>query len=91
MKTQELSRYILGKSDSLDFKDPMRKIDEDDSKELRKMITSMTSSEARKLGINKSTLWYLKKHSHSKKPLRIHKKIINKFENSNNRVRLVYE
>ena len=46
-----------------------------DNLELRDKILNMTSDERKKLGINKSTLWYIKKNlSERKKLLKFMKK-----------------
>ena len=38
------------------------KLNRNDNLELRERILSMTPDERKKLGINKSTLWYIKKN-----------------------------
>lgn len=44
--------------------------------ELREKILSMTSEERKRLGINKSTLWYIKKNLADGKTLKIYEKIL---------------
>ena len=44
--------------------------------ELRERVLSMTPDERKELGINKSTLWYIKKNLLKDKPPKISNKII---------------
>jgi CRISPR-associated protein Cas1 len=60
-KASELGRYLLGRTDRLDFSEPPSRLVTVDSWELRKRILSLSQSEARRLGIGKSTLHYLRK------------------------------
>lgn len=73
LKAQELARYLLGRTDSLDFKEPETELDKKSRDELRERISALTSSDDRRMGISKSTLWYLQKRAASNRPLRIHK------------------
>jgi CRISPR-associated protein Cas1 len=57
--TTELGRFLLGKSSALHFAEPSPKFARHDDRELRRRILSLTQSEARELGIGKSTLRYL--------------------------------
>ncbi|MCX6659516.1 MAG: hypothetical protein NTX81_03955 [Candidatus Bathyarchaeota archaeon] len=45
-----------------------------DSKELRYKILSLSASDAKRLGISRNTLWYLKRRAQEKKPLRAYSK-----------------
>ena len=47
-----------------------------DNVELREMILSMTDDERRELGINKSTLWHIKKSLSEGKTPKIYEKIL---------------
>ena len=58
-KTQELGRFLLGKSVSVDFSGPTLNLCRNDNRELRGRIMSLSSREARKLDIGKSTLHYI--------------------------------
>ena len=60
----------------VDFNLPCVDINNSDSKELRQKILKLTVHEAQKIGINKSTLWYLKKRAKLQKPLKFYKKIM---------------
>ncbi len=58
---QELANFIVDKRKELTFSIPAVKIDRDDSIEVKKRLLSMSVQERKRLGINKSTLWYQKK------------------------------
>jgi len=77
-KTQELARFLLAKSGSLDLVEPAPSPVRSDSRELRKRILELFAREARKLGISKSTLHYLKKHALDRKPFKIYHKVSEK-------------
>jgi len=79
LKVQEFARYLVGKSDRFDMKSPAPVLERSDSKELRERILSLSASEARKLGLGKSTVHYLKKHARNRKPFKIYKKVRSKF------------
>jgi CRISPR-associated protein Cas1 len=59
-KCQELARYLLKKTTSVDFATPKVILQRSDTRELRKKILALSSSEAQKLGIGKSTFHYLR-------------------------------
>jgi hypothetical protein len=56
-------------------------INRDDNLLLREKILSMSVEERKKLGINKSTLWYLKKNVLSKDKIKIYDKVLDKISN----------
>lgn len=60
-KTNELARFLIGKPITLDFAGTAPKLVRQDSSELRTKILALTASRARRLGIEKSTLHYLRK------------------------------
>jgi len=74
-KTQELARFLLGASKQLDFIEPRPSLVRSDTKELRKRILELTPSDARELGIGKSTLHYLRKNSRDDGPFKIYQKV----------------
>lgn len=80
LKTRELARYILGKSKRIDFTLPSPEFDFNDSEELRKKILALTAGDAKKIEINKSTLWDLKERAQSNKRLIIYDKIKKKLD-----------
>ena len=73
---QQLSNFILEKMKEFEFIIPKIKLNRKDNLELRERILSMTPNERKKLGINKSTLWYIKKNLYECKTPRIYEKIL---------------
>jgi CRISPR-associated protein Cas1 len=80
-KTQELSRYLSKKTEKMDFIEPKPKLERTDNTDLRKRILELTQSEAKKIGIGKSTLHYLRKHASKDKTFRVYPKIDKKLQN----------
>jgi CRISPR-associated protein Cas1 len=78
LKAQELANYILGRNKTLDFTDPHPNVAKEDSKELRERIRTLSTSDARKLGIRKNTLWYLKRRASDNRALRIYSSVSEK-------------
>ena len=77
---QQLSNFILEKKKEFDFIVPKIKLNRNDNLELRERILSMTQEERRELGINKSTLWYIKKNLAEGKTSKIYEKILLKIQ-----------
>ena len=74
-KTIELGRFIASPSSRLDFSDPSPRLMSNEQG-LRRKVVRMTSSEARRVGIGKSTLHYLReKASDSTRSFRVYRKI----------------
>ena len=73
---QQLSNFIVGKKKEYDFVIPKMKLNRNNNSELRERILNMTSHERKELGINKSTLWYIKKNLSEGKNPRIYAKVI---------------
>jgi len=80
LKVQEFARYLVGKSDGFDLKSPAPVLDRSDTRDLRERILSLSASEARKLGLGKSTVHYLRKHARSHKSFRIYKPVLEKLD-----------
>ena len=59
---QQLGNFIVGKKKEFDFVIPKMKLNRNDNLELRDKILNMTQDERKRLGINKSTLWHIKKN-----------------------------
>lgn len=57
-KTIELGRFLTGKSTVIDFTEPSSELLKHDDRELRRKILALTQSDAKELGIGKSTLHY---------------------------------
>ena len=73
---QQLSNFIVDKKKEVDFVIPKTKLNRNDNLELREKVLSMTPDERKKLGINKSTLWYLRKNLSEGKIPKIYQKVI---------------
>lgn len=78
LKTQELAKFILGKKKKIDFSNPSPYLVNVDDKEFRGRILSLSTGEARKIGIRKNTLWNLKKRVREKKSLKTYSKVSKK-------------
>ena len=65
---------------SIEFVVPHVNINRDDHLWIREKILSMSPDERKKLGINKSTLCYLKKNITSKDKIKIYDKILDKLK-----------
>jgi len=74
-KCQELARYLLGKCRSFDLTSPRPVLERSDSRQLREKILSLSQSEARKLGIGKSTFHYLRRNARSHRSFRVYRKV----------------
>jgi hypothetical protein len=74
-KTEELGRFILGRSQSLDFTEPTPRLSRDDSLGIRRRILEITQKEARRLGISKSTLHHLRKSAEDERAFRVYRTI----------------
>jgi len=77
---QQLANLILEKKKECEFNIPKMKIERKDNLELREKILNMTSNERKQLGINKSTLWYIKKNLTKGKTVSIYDKVISKIQ-----------
>ncbi len=78
----QLAQYIADKKKTIEFVVPKLEINRDDNLLLREKILSMSPEERKKLGINKSTLWYLKKNIKSKDKIKIYDKILEKMKDT---------
>ena len=78
---QMLSNFISGKNKKLEFSVPNMPIENNfDFKKIKQNLIQLTPEKRKELGINKSTLWYLKKGLESGKKPRIYKKVLEKVE-----------
>ncbi len=73
-----LTNYIMGKSSKLQFNVPMFKIKREDNTDIRNKVLSLTPQDRKRLGINKSTLWYMQKHIKEGGRIKIYSKTIDK-------------
>jgi len=76
----QLAQFVGDKKKILEIKVPPIKINRDDNLELRNKILSMSPEERKRLGINKSTLWYMKKNISSKDKIKIYDKILDRLK-----------
>ena len=75
---QQLSNLIIEKNKEFDFVIPQMRLKRNDDLELREKILNMSPEEREKLGINKSTLWYIKKNLAKNNTYTIYNKISTK-------------
>jgi CRISPR-associated protein Cas1 len=68
----ELGRYLVGRIGKLNFSDPSPSFIRTDDRELRKRILSLSQSEARQLGIGRSTLHSLRENAKNDHSFRIY-------------------
>jgi len=78
LKARELAQYLLGKTKSIEFIKPNVQMSRTDNFELRQKILSLTNPRAKKLGIGKSQLWYMRQKATCDKSFKIYKKTIKK-------------
>ena len=71
---RELSRYILGKTKTLDFKIPDIAISRNDTIDIKNRIMSIDPQKRKELKINKSTLWYQQKKIKEGKTIKMYNK-----------------
>lgn len=62
-KASGLGRILTGKSPTVDFMEAAPKLERQDTRELRNKILALTASKAKRRGIGKNTLHYLRKKS----------------------------
>ena len=66
---QQLSNFIIGKKNEIEFNIPKMRLYRNDNLKLKEKILKMTNEERKGFGINKSTLWYIKKTLKQMNPL----------------------
>ncbi len=76
----KLAFFISEKNKKLDFEVPNITIQRNDFLFLKEKIMKMTPEERKKLGINKSTLWYMKKNLAGGKNIKIYDKTFSKIK-----------
>jgi CRISPR-associated protein Cas1 len=74
-KALELSRYLSGKAQALDFSEPVPVLEGADSRRIRERILGLTQSEASELGIGKSTLHYLREKARERRSFGLHERV----------------
>ena len=79
-KATELSRFLTHRSRDLSFIRPCPVLKRSDNLGIRRRIISLTQEDARKLGIGKSTLHYLRKHVRSDCSFAVYQNLQRKLE-----------
>jgi len=77
-KTEELGRFLIGKSHSLDFTEPKPSLMRIDNLKFRKQILELSQKQARELGIGKSTLHYLRENARDNHSFKVYGKVLPK-------------
>jgi len=77
---KQLANHIMCKSKNFKFTVPDIVLPRKDVLELREKILSMTPEQRKQLGINKSTLWYLKNNLKDNKSFKIYDKVLTKIQ-----------
>ena len=73
---QQLANFIVDKKKEFRFIIPKMKLSRNDNAVLREKILKMTPDERKQFGINKSTLWHIKKNLSEGKNPKIYEKIL---------------
>ena len=77
---QQLANFIMDKKKEHGFDIPKLKLNRNDNLELKEKVLRMTVAERERLGINKSTLWYIKKNLSEGNTPKIYQKILLKIK-----------
>jgi CRISPR-associated protein Cas1 len=75
---QQLSNFILDKTKSISFSIPKIQIERTDSLDIKEKILAITPTERKRLGINKSTLWYQKKKIAAGGSIKVYSKVLSR-------------
>jgi CRISPR-associated protein Cas1 len=73
-----LANYIVDKQKELHFNVPGVPIKRNDDNATRDYILNMTPEQRKELGINKSTLWYIRKNLREGKRITLYEKVKSK-------------
>jgi CRISPR-associated protein Cas1 len=79
-KTLEFALYLAGRNRRLDLSEPSPRIDSVGNRKLREAILSLSQSEARQRGIEKSTFHYLQRNAQSGRSFRTYSKVLSKLQ-----------
>lgn len=80
LKTRELAQYLSSERETIDFGTPSPCLEREDSFELRQKIQRLPYAEAKKLGISKGGLWYMKHNAVSERPFKVYTETRDKLE-----------
>ena len=75
-----LANHIIGSPGKLQFNMPEFKIKREDSMDVRSKVLSLTPEDRKRLGINKSTLWYMRKYVREGKRIKVYGKVMGKIK-----------
>ena len=75
-----MAKYLIGKSSKLQFDIPPIKIKREDNIVIRNKVLSLTPEDSKRLGINKSTLWYIQRHIKEGKRIKVYGKVMGKIK-----------
>jgi CRISPR-associated protein Cas1 len=78
--TQKLANFLTGKNRELYFEIPGIKYERNDDKELRAKLLEISLADAKKLGLTKSTLWYIQKNIREGKKIELYEKVKDKIK-----------
>jgi CRISPR-associated protein Cas1 len=81
-RVNDLSRFYAGRSPKPDFMEPAPKVERQDNHELRAKILLLTALEAKRLGIAKSTLHYLRRNARSPHLFKVYGKTLMKVQST---------
>jgi CRISP-associated protein Cas1 len=73
-----LAGFIQDKHDKLKFDIPSMTINRNDNTDIRDTLLNMTPEERRNVGINRNTLWYIKKNLRAGKKVKVYDKVMTK-------------
>lgn len=79
-KVQQLANFISEKKKEIVFDVPYMQIKRIDTATLKEKILALTPDQRRRLGINKSTLWYIKRNLDDGKSIKLYGKILSKLD-----------
>ncbi len=77
---QQLANFIIDKNKEFNFVIPKMKSNRNDNLKLKEKILKMTPEEMKRLGINKSTLWHIRKNFSEGKTTKIYEKVLLKIK-----------
>ena len=75
-KGQELARYLSDKMAMLDLSTPKSVLERSETRVLREKILNLSITEAKTLGLGKSTVHYLRKRAREKKPFSVYAPVL---------------
>jgi CRISPR-associated protein Cas1 len=71
---------MMDRSNKLQFSVPEFEMRREDNTDIRNKVLSLTPKDRKRLGINKSTLWYMQKHIKEGKKIKVYRKVMGKIK-----------